>query len=244
MNRLKDKIAIVTGGASGIGEKVVEFFHNEGATVYSVDINEAVLTKDKDKKNVIGVHMDVSLDQSWKSLVNDVAGKFGRIDILVNNAGISSEVPFDQITIEDWESLMDVNGFSQFLGMKYVAAIMSEKNKGSIVTIASYTALIGQGFNHYTASKGAVRAISKAAYTHFAKDGIRVNAIFPGVINTPMVAALSSSKAALDSLVQGTPLGRLGEPEDIANAVVFLASDEASYITGAELVIDGGFSAQ
>lgn len=244
MDRLKDKIAIVTGGASGIGEKIVELFHKEGATVISVDINEDVLTKDKDKKNVIGMKLDVSLDQSWDTLVNEVAGKYGRIDILVNNAGISSEIPFNDVTNEDWERMMSNNSFSQFLGMKYVAGIMSEKKKGAIVNIASYTALIGQGYNQYTASKGAVRAISKAASTQFAHDGIRVNAIFPGVIDTPMVAGLSASKEALDGLVRGTPLGRLGRPEDIANAVVFLASDEASYITGAELVIDGGFSAQ
>lgn len=244
MKRLKDKIAIVTGGASGIGEKVVELFHQEGATVYSVDLDDAVLTKDEDKENVIGIQMDVSLDESWKNLVNEVAAKFGRIDILVNNAGITSELNFDKITVDDWEKMLTVNSFSQFLGMKYTSAIMSEKNKGSIVNLSSYTALIGQGYNHYTASKGAIRAVSRAAANQFAKHGIRVNAIFPGIIETPMVTNLSSSQDEVDYLIQGTPLGRLGQAVDVANGVVFLASDEASYITGAELIIDGGFSAK
>ena len=244
MKRLQDKVAIVTGGASGIGEKIVEMFSQEGAKVISVDTNELVLTKDKDKANVLGMNLDVSLDSSWDYLVKEAVKKYGRIDILVNNAGISSEQPFDGISIEDWDKLMACNSFSQFLGIKHVTKEMAKNKQGSIVNISSYTALIGQGFNHYTASKGAVRAVSKAAATQFAREGIRVNAIFPGVIDTPMVAGLSESKGILDYLIQGTPLGRLGQPEDIASAVVFLASDEASYITGAELVIDGGFSAQ
>lgn len=244
MKRLQDKVAIVTGGASGIGEKVVEMFSQEGAKVISVDTNESVLTKDKDKPNVLGMNLDVSLDSSWEHLMKEIVEQYGKIDILVNNAGISSEQSFNEIGIEEWEKLMACNSFSQFLGIKHVTKEMAKNKQGSIVNISSYTALIGQGFNHYTASKGAVRAISKAAATQFARDGIRVNAIFPGVIDTPMVAGLSESEGVLDYLIQGTPLGRLGQPEDIASAVVFLASDEASYITGAELVIDGGFSAQ
>lgn len=244
MKRLQDKVAIVTGGASGIGEKIVEMFSQEGAMVISVDTNETVLTKDKDNPKVLGMNLDVSLDSSWAHLVEETVKKYGKIDILVNNAGISSEQSFNDITIEDWDKLMACNSFSQFLGIKHVAKEMAKNKQGSIVNISSYTALIGQGFNHYTASKGAVRAVSKAAATQFAREGIRVNAIFPGVIDTPMVAGLSKSKGVLDYLIQGTPLGRLGQPEDIASAVVFLASDEASYITGAELVIDGGFSAQ
>ena len=244
MNRLKDKVAIITGGASGIGEKIVELFHQEGAVVYSVDMDERVLTKDQDKKNIIGFQMDVSLDQSWKELLNKVISEHGQIDILVNNAGIASELYFNDVTEKDWEVMMKVNGFSQFLGMKHVSKFMSEKKKGSIVNLSSYTALIGSGFNHYTASKGAVRSMSRSASVEFAKDGIRVNSIYPGIIETPMVTNLSASKDVLEFLIAGTPLGRLGKPEDVATAVVFLASDEASYITGAELVIDGGYTAQ
>src|SRR5699024_2724821 len=125
-----------------------------------------------------------------------------------------------------------------------LAPIMAEQGKGSIVNISSYTAQIGQGFNHYSASKGAVRAISKAAATQFGRQGVRVNALFPGIIETPMTQGLSTSKDLLNQLIQATPLQRLGQPEDIAKAALFLASDDSSYITGAEIVIDSGFSAQ
>ena len=139
---------------------------------------------------------------------------------------------------------MTINGFGPFAGMKHIAPIMVEQGKGSIVNMSSYTAQIGQGFNHYTASKGAVRAMSKAAATEFGRQGVRVNAIFPGIIETPMTEALSDSIELLEQLIQATPLQRLGQPEDIANAVLYFASDDSSFVTEAELIIDGGFSAQ
>jgi len=244
MGRLTDKVAIVTGGASGIGAGIVDVFVREGATVIAADINEEAVKKAGEQENVHGYSIDVASDDSWITLMKDVQEKFGTIDILVNNAGISSEIPFQDIDLDEWQKLSAVNGFGAFAGMKHIAPLMAEQGKGSIVNISSYTAQIGQGFNHYSASKGAVRAISKAAATTFGKQGVRVNAIFPGVIETPMVGSLSSSKAMLEHLIRATPLERLGQPEDIANAVLFLASDESSYITGAELTIDGGFSAQ
>lgn len=244
MARLTDKVAIVTGGASGIGAGIVDVFVREGATVIAADINEEALQKASEKENVHGLLLNVASDESWTALIKEVQGKFGKIDVLVNNAGISSELPFQDISLDEWQKLSAVNGFGSFAGMKHIAPIMAEQGKGSIVNISSYTAQIGQGFNHYTGSKGAVRAISKAAATTFGRQGVRVNAIFPGVIETPMVASLNTSKAMLEQLVRATPLERLGQPEDIANAVLFLASDESSYITGAELTIDGGFSAQ
>ena|SRR5690625_2562629 len=244
MGNIDGKIAIVTGGASGIGEGIVDLFQREGATVIAADINEEALAKVNEKENVHGMKLDVSSDEGWATFANDVKEKFGRIDILVNNAGVSSEKRYTDIGKEDWDFMMAINGFGPFAGMKHVAPIMAEQGKGSIVNISSYTAQIGQGFNHYSASKGAVRAISKAAATQFGRQGVRVNALFPGIIETPMTKALSTSKDLLDQLVQATPLQRLGKPEDIANAVLFLASDSSSYITGAEIVIDGGFSAQ
>jgi len=244
MGNIDGKIAIVTGGASGIGEGIVDLFQREGATVIAADINEEALAKVNEKENVHGMKLDVSSDEGWATFANNVKEKFGRIDILVNNAGVSSEKRYTDIGKEDWDFMMAINGFGPFAGMKHVAPIMAEQGKGSIVNISSYTAQIGQGFNHYSASKGAVRAISKAAATQFGRQGVRVNALFPGIIETPMTKALSTSKDLLDQLVQATPLQRLGKPEDIANAVLFLASDSSSYITGAEIVIDGGFSAQ
>ncbi|MFB5282920.1 SDR family NAD(P)-dependent oxidoreductase [Peribacillus sp. Hz7] len=244
MGRLDNKVAIITGGASGIGERMVDLFSQEGAIVIAADINEAALEKASQKENVYGMKLNVASETDWKALAKEVNEHFGKIDILVNNAGISSEKPYQEIDINDWEKMMDINGFGPFAGMKHVTPYMAAQKKGSIINISSYTAQIGQGFNHYSASKGAVRAVSKAAATTFGYQGIRVNALFPGIIETPMTKSLETSKELLNRLVQATPLQRLGQPEDIANAALFLASDESSYITGAELVIDGGFSAQ
>lgn len=244
MGKLDGKVAIITGGASGIGAGMVDVFRAEGATVIAADINEEALAKASEKENVHGMKLDVSSDEAWKTFAHDVKEKFGSIDILVNNAGVSSEKPYTEINKEDWNFMMAINGFGPFAGMKHIAPIMAEQGKGSIVNISSYTAQIGQGFNHYSASKGAVRAISKAAATQFGRQGVRVNALFPGIIETPMTQGLSTSKDLLNQLIQATPLQRLGQPEDIAKAALFLASDDSSYITGAEIVIDGGFSAQ
>src|SRR5699024_3603328 len=158
--------------------------------------------------------------------------------------GVSSEKGYSDIGKEDWDFMISINGFGPFAGMKHVAPIMAEQAKGAIVNISSYTAQIGQGFNHYSASKGAVRAISKAAATQFGRQGVRVNTLFPGTIETPMSQNLTEYKELLDQLIQATPLQRLGKPSDIADAALFLASEESAYITGAEIVIDGGFSAQ
>lgn len=242
MGRLTGKVAIITGGASGIGEYMVKLFSKEGAYVVAADINEAALEKINEEKNVTGMKLNVASEDEWIALTKEVKERFGKIDILVNNAGISPSKLYEDITIEDWDKMMAINGFGPFVGMKHVVPYMIEQKQGSIVNLSSYTALIGQGFNHYSASKGAVRALSKSAATTFGKDGIRVNALFPGVIETPMTKGVSDELLA--PLVQATPLGRIGKPEDVAKAALFLASDDSSYITGAEIVIDGGFSAQ
>lgn len=244
MGKLDGKVAIITGGASGIGEGMVDLFQEEGATVIAADINEEALKRVSEKENVHGMTLNVSSDEEWATFAKQVKAQFGKIDVLVNNAGISSEKPYTDIDLDDWQKMMSINGFGPFAGMKHIAPMMAEQKSGSIVNISSYTAQIGQGFNHYSASKGAVRAISKAAATTFGNQGVRVNALFPGIIETPMTENLSASKELLNQLVQATPLQRLGTPADIAQAALFLASDDSSYITGAELVIDGGFSAQ
>ncbi|MEC0123241.1 SDR family NAD(P)-dependent oxidoreductase [Paenibacillus pabuli] len=244
MGRLDHKVAIITGGASGIGEGMVDLFAKEGAIVIAADINEEALEKASQKENVYGMKLNVSSDEDWEILAKVVNERFGKIDILVNNAGISSEKPFEEINAQDWQKMLSINGFGPFAGMKHVAPYMAAQKKGSIVNISSYTALIGQGFNHYSASKGAVRALSKAAATTFGRQGVRVNALFPGIIETPMTQSLNTSKELLERLIQATPLQRLGKAMDIANAALFLASDDSSYITGSELVIDGGYSAQ
>src|SRR5699024_10565995 len=201
MGRINDKVAIVTGGASGIGEGIVDLFAREGAVVIAADINEEALQKADKKDNVHGMKLNVASDESWKAFTDKVKEIFGQIYILVNNASIYSEKPYTEIDSDDWEKLLFINEYEHSTGMKQ----------------------IGQGFNHYSASKGAVRAISKAAATTFGKQGVRVNALFPGIIETPMTQNLSTSKKLLEQLIQATPLHRLGLPEDIANAVLFLA---------------------
>ncbi|EGL15738.1 MULTISPECIES: SDR family oxidoreductase [unclassified Paenibacillus] len=244
MGQLDNKVAIITGGASGIGERMVDLFAQEGAIVIAADINEEALERASRKQNVHGMKLNVASDEDWAALAKEVNDRFGKIDILVNNAGISSEKPFQEIDAQDWQKMLSINGFGPFAGIKQVTPYMAEQKQGAIVNISSYTALIGQGFNHYSASKGAVRALSKAAAAAFGRQGIRVNALFPGIIETPMTQALSTSKDLLGRLIQMTPLQRLGQPDDIAKAALFLASDASSYITGSELVIDGGYSAQ
>lgn len=244
MNRLQNKIAIVTGGSSGIGRKTVELFIQEGATVIACDINEEALTQLKKEVPVTTKKLDISSEENWQQVLKEINEEFGRIDILINNAGVSSDKGLAQTTPKDWEFQYKINSLGPFLGMKHVTPYMKENKGGAIVNTVSYTALIGSGTNAYTASKGATRAISKAAAVDLAPFNIRVNSVYPGVIQTPMSEAVSEMKEALDYLISHTPLGRLGKPEEVANTLLFLASDEASYITGAEVVIDGGYSAK
>src|SRR5690625_652949 len=240
MARLTDKIAIITGGASGIGEKIVERFLEEEATVIVADIN---LDSIEETDKLISKQLDVTSEEGWDELTKFVKEKFGRIDILVNNAGVSTEATIDRFDYADWERCNKINGFGTMLGLKYTLPYMIEAKRGSIVNLSSVTALVGMGLNSYTASKGAVRALTKAAAAENGRHGIRINSVYPGVIATPMVAALEESQETLAQINAMTPLGRLGQPEEVANAILFLASDEASYITGAELSIDGGYSA-
>lgn len=243
MGRLNEKVAIITGGASGIGAKIAERFLQEGATVIAADINIDGLKNMLDNDKLVGMTLDVTSEEGWEELTKKVADEYGKIDILVNNAGVSTEKTLEHVNYEDWERNNKINGFGAMIGMKYVIPYMVEKSGGSIVNLSSVTALVGMGLNSYTASKGAVRAITKAAATEYGGRGIRINAVFPGVIETPMVAGLQESAETLAQINALTPMRRLGQPEEVANAILFLASDEASYITGAELAIDGGYSA-
>lgn len=244
MGKLDNKIALITGGASGMGKRMTELFVEEGAYVIAADINKDLLDLVSQHDSVEGKVLNVMSEDDWKKAVDEIIADHGRIDILVNNAGISSEKQIQDITIEDWDLMMRVNSFGPFAGMKHVLPHMVQQQSGTVVNISSYTAMVGMGANTYTASKGAVRAISRAASTQYGRFGIRVNAVFPGVIKTPMTENLSESSEVLQRLIQATPLQRLGTADDVARSVLFLASDDAAYITGAELVIDGGFSAQ
>ena len=244
MDRLKGKVAIVTGGASGIGAATVALFVAEGATVIVADISEAPLQKVQASAQVLPKILDVTSEEGWEKLTKDVFEEFGSIDILINNAGMASDKGMNETTEKDWMQLHKINSWGAFLGIKHVVPYMKKAEKGAIVNTVSYTALIGAGINAYTASKGSARALSKAAAVELGSFNIRVNSIYPGVIQTPMSAAVSEHKEMIEGLISATPLGRLGQAVEVANAILFLASDEATYITGAELTIDGGYSAQ
>ncbi|KKC45889.1 short-chain dehydrogenase [Paenibacillus sp. D9] len=250
MNRLNGKVAIITGAAGGMGKADALLFAEEGAKVVITDlqeekIQEVVKEIEALGGEAIGLKHNVASEEDWVSVVDAAIAKFGQINILVNNAGISDAVPFLDQTVERWERTMTVNVTSIFLGQKYVIPHMIEAGGGSIVNISSIAGLTGgSGAGPYTASKGAVRMLTKATAVDYAKHNIRANSIHPGYIETPMTVDLMKDEQMVQWFLMQTPLPRLGKPEDIAQGVLFLASDESSYITGVELPIDGGYYAK
>lgn len=237
--RLEGKIAIVTGGARGIGRATAELFAEEGATVYVADVSAGDAFE---SDAVTFVEHDVTDEASWAALVERVIAETGRVDILFNNAGgVGSYEPIDTIALDDWQRIMDLNVNGTFLGIRAVVPHMKKAGKGSIVNVSSIWGIAGAaGVSAYTASKGAVRLMSKNVALSYVGDGIRCNSVHPGIIATPMIAAQDDGITA--GIVAATPMKRLGDPREIAYGVLFLASDESSYVTGAELVIDGGFT--
>ncbi|CVK16321.1 NAD(P)-dependent dehydrogenase, short-chain alcohol dehydrogenase family [Apibacter mensalis] len=251
MRRLENKIALITGAAAGIGRTTALLFAKEGAKLVLTDVNIEGVNKvsDEIKKSggdAIGLSLDVSNEEQWIGVVKSAVDKYGRVDILFNNAGIYVISPITEIELKTWNKLININVTGVFLGMKHVAPLMAKQKKGSIIN-ASSIAGIGGGPGHvlYGASKGAVRTMTKDIAMEFAADNVRVNSIHPGYIKTEMVDyASEKSHKTLEELGALYPMKRLGEIEEVAKAVLFLASDDASYITGAELVIDGGVMAR
>ncbi len=246
--RLKDKVAIVTGGAHGMGEAEARLFAREGAAVVIADVlvteGEAVAADIcASQGRAKFVRTDVTSEADWQRLIADTIVTYGRLDILVNNAGISGSSVGDPDAIEGWQKIMAVNAQSVFLGTKLAAAAMIPNGRGSIVNISSIMGFVGSADSHpgYAASKGAVRLYTKAAAAKYGPSGIRVNSVHPGYM-PPMLNNTNASGRA--SKIEATPLRRLGEPIEVAYGVLFLASDEASFVTGTELVIDGGYIAQ
>jgi NAD(P)-dependent dehydrogenase (short-subunit alcohol dehydrogenase family) len=246
--RLKDKVAIVTGAAHGMGEAEARLFAAEGARVVVADI----LAADAEKVaadiragggQATSATIDVTSESDWKGLIDKTLSAYGRLDILVNNAGISGSSVGDPDGLEGWDRVIAVNQTSVFLGTKLAAAQMAKTGGGSIVNISSIMGFVGGSSGHpaYCASKGAVRIYTKAAAVRYGPQGVRVNSVHPGYL-PPMLNATNAGERA-DKIAQ-TPLRRLGEPIEVAYGVLFLASDEASFVTGTELVIDGGFIAQ
>lgn len=245
MGRLAGKVAIITGAASGMGEKDVEIFLKEGAKVVATDINNEKVKEYNENTNedLAFLNHDVTSSSDWNRIIEFTMEKYGKIDILVNNAGLYIPHKFEDFTVELWHKMMNVNALGVMLGMQNVIPHMLE-NGGSIVNISSVDANIGTGNSYiYTASKGAVRSLTKKIAIDYAENNIRVNSIHPGLIITPMTYEQIYKSKGGSHAQFNTPLPFIGNPEDVSYGVVYLASDEARYITGSELIIDGGIMA-
>jgi NAD(P)-dependent dehydrogenase (short-subunit alcohol dehydrogenase family) len=243
--RLTDKVAIVTGGAHGMGEAEARLFAAEGARVIVADVLESeaeMVTSDirAGGKEAMAAKIDVTSESKWMDLIGKVVATYGRLDIPVNNAGISGSSVGDPDGLEGWHRIIAVNQTSVFLGTRLAAEQMAKTGGGSIINISSIMGFVGSTSGHpaYHASKGAVRIYSKAAAVRYGPSGVRVNTVHPGYMPPMLNATKRAEKIA------ATPLRRIGKPVEVAYGVLFLASDEASFITGTELVIDGGFIAQ
>ena len=251
MGRLDGKVAIISGGARGQGATEARMFAREGAKVVLGDVLDEEGKQVEAQINESGgaatyVHLDVTREDDWRSAVETAVGRYGKLDILVNNAGILIRKGLEETTVEDWDRIMAVNAKGVFLGTKQAIPAMRSNRGGSIINISSTAGLVGSpdGSPSYTATKGAVRLFTKSTAIQYAKEGIRCNSVHPGPIDTEMIQDTLTDPARLEQRMQRLPMGRVGTTEDIAYGVLYLASDESSFVTGSELVIDGGTTAQ
>ena len=248
--RLNDKAVLISGGARGMGSVEAKLFCSEGASVIIGDILEEEGRKIEAEISESGggcifVRLDVTSEEDWDSAVNLAVERFGKLDILINNAGIFPMESIEETTVESWDKVMDVNAKGVFLGTKAAIPAMRASGGGSIINLSSIAGLVGSAYSaSYNATKGAVRLLTKSTAIQYAKDGIRANSIHPGLIDTLMAAELLSDPELQIKRLASTPMGRTGTAEEIAYGALFLASDESSFMTGSELVIDGGFTAQ
>ena len=253
MGRLEGKTALVTGAASGIGLQTSIRLAEEGALVMMTDINheEVLQQAEKPGTNATFLKLDITEEEEWISVLDETMKRFDRLDILVNSAGMVLIADVEQITLEEWRKVHAVNLDGTFLGCKYGVRVMKEFGAGSIINLSSVSGMIG-GFNlaAYNSSKGAVRMLTKSVALHCARAGygIRCNSIHPTFIETPMLESMirdsPDPEKARQTLVRQVPLRRIGKPDDVANMIVYLASDESTFVTGTEMVIDGGVIAQ
>jgi 3(or 17)beta-hydroxysteroid dehydrogenase len=249
--RLQGKIALISGGARGMGAVEARLFAKEGAKVTIGDVLEDEGRKLEAEINATGgealfVRLDVTHEADWQKAVEATVNRFGKLDVLVNNAGISGRGRVEDTTVEEWDRVMDVNAKGVFLGTKVAIPAMRRGGGGSIINISSQLGLVGTDHSspQYQASKGAVRLLTKATAIQYAQEGIRANSVHPGPIVTPMTEAARADPERYQLMLSRVPLGCYGQPEDVAYGVLYLASDEARWVTGSELVIDGGWTAQ
>ena len=246
--RLENKVAIISGGSRGMGAFEAALFVQEGAKVIIGDVRDEE-GRDLAKhigSNAVYMHLDVTSERDWAAVVKEATDRYGKLDILVNNAGVSARGTIEETSVDDWDRVMGINSKGVFLGTRAAIPDMRKSGGGSIINISSQLGLVGMAESRpqYQSSKGAVRIFTKSAAIQYAPEGIRVNSVHPGPIVTPMTEARRSDSAVQQVMVSRIPLGRYGESKDVAYGVLYLASDEASFVTGSELVIDGGWTAQ
>lgn len=248
--RLEGKVAIVTGGAQGMGRTHSQLLAEHGANVFVTDVNDTggeetirLITEAGGQASF--VHHDVSDSANWDTVVKHVSDTHGRVDVLVNNAGVLAFKSLQDTTEAEWDQIMNINAKGTFLGCRAVRPAMVNSPAPSIVNISSMYAIIGApNAAAYEASKGAVRSLTKAAAVDFADSGIRVNSVHPGVIDTAMTSDILADPEGAKALLGPTILARAAQPEEVSNCVLFLASDESSFMNGSEMVVDGGYIAQ
>jgi NAD(P)-dependent dehydrogenase (short-subunit alcohol dehydrogenase family) len=249
--RLEGKIALISGGARGMGAVEARLFAKEGAKIIIGDVLEDEGRKLEAEVNATGgealfVRLDVTSEADWQKAVEAAVNRFGKLDVLVNNAGISGRGRVEDTAVDEWDRVMAVNAKGVFLGTKVAIPAMRRAGGGSIINISSQLGLVGTDHSspQYQASKGAVRLLTKATAIQYAKEGIRANSVHPGPIVTPMTEAARADPERYQLMLSRIPLGCYGQPEDVAYGVLYLASDESRWVTGSELVIDGGWTAQ
>lgn len=249
MKRVQDKVILVTGGAMGMGQSHSELLASQGAWVFVADVNQTQgqSTVDGIRKNggkADFLKLDVTQEADWNAAVNQIVERAGRLDVLVNNAGILILKPVQDTSNQEWDRIFDVNVRSVFIGTRAAIPVMQKQGGGTIVNVSSIYGLVGApGASAYEASKGAVRLFTKSCAVDLAPFNIRVNSVHPGVIETKMTKALLDDPAVRPLLLGPTLLKRPAQPIEVSQAVLFLASDESSFVHGAELVVDGGYTA-
>ncbi len=250
MDRLQGRVALVTGAASGIGQAIATRLASEGAAVLVTDVQDDAGTVVAQGIVAAGaraayVHLDVASETEWRSAVTAAVEMFGRLDILVNNAGMGDLATIEETSLEDWQRTIAIDQTGVFLGMKSAAEALAASGHGSVVNISSIFGSSG-GFGTspaYHAAKGAVRTLTKNTALHWVDRGVRVNSVHPGFIDTPILASAKGTPFE-QTMIDVTPMGRLGLPAEVAAGVAYLASDDASFVTGLELYIDGGYMAR